>query len=72
MTEDPQHVPNGTRIAFRAASPQDVDRIAAVIEGAGARHLEGPGLVPEYGPTYYGVFFDDPEGNKLEVCFHAE
>jgi hypothetical protein len=23
---------------------------------------------PEYSPTYYGLFFEDPSGNCLEVC----
>ena len=38
---------------------------ARSVEGP-ARNVEGP--EEAYGPDYYAVFFEDPEGNKLEVC----
>jgi len=63
------HLPNGTRIAFRAASRQDVDRLAEAALRAGARNFEAPHECTEYSPRYYAAFFEDPEGNKLEVCF---
>jgi hypothetical protein len=25
-------------------------------------------LCAEYSPGYYAVFFEDPDGNKLEIC----
>ena len=56
-------------IAFVASSREEVDRLAAVAVEAGARNMSGPRACPEYGPTYYAAFFDDPCGNKLEVCF---
>jgi predicted enzyme related to lactoylglutathione lyase len=65
ITESPAHVPNGNRIAFRAESPADVDRIAKVANQIGARNIEGP---MDYAPGYYAVFFEDPCGNRLEVC----
>ena len=68
FTADPQHQPNGNRIAFWADSRTEVDRIAALVRDIGARNLEGPELVREYSPGYYAVFFEDPDGNKLEVC----
>ena len=68
LIEDPLHVPTATRIAFWAETRQEVDRIAAAIAGAGARNVEGPMFCPEYSPTYYAVFFEDPCGNRLEVC----
>lgn len=68
FTHDPNHKPNGTRIAFWANSREEVDRIAAVARAAGAKNIEGPELCVEYDPNYYAVFFEDPEGNKLEVC----
>ena len=66
MTESPRHVPNECRIAFWAESMQEVDRLAAIAVQAGARNVEGP-LYEE--PHYYAVFFEDPSGNRLEICY---
>jgi catechol 2,3-dioxygenase-like lactoylglutathione lyase family enzyme len=68
FTEDRKHKPNGTRIAFWAESRAAVDKVAEVARKAGARNIEGPELCAEYSPGYYAVFFEDPDGNKLEVC----
>jgi predicted enzyme related to lactoylglutathione lyase len=68
FTADPNHVPNGTRIAFWAETREEVDRVAKIAEKAGAKNLDGPELVPGYRPGYYALFFDDPEGNQLEIC----
>ena len=67
FTEDPNHQPNGTRIAFWVNSSAEVDRVAEIIQRAGAKNIEGPLSNPEYNETYYAVFFDDPSGNRLEV-----
>jgi predicted enzyme related to lactoylglutathione lyase len=67
FTEDPNHQPNGTRIAFWVNSSAEVDRVAAIIQRAGAKNIEGPLFNPEYNETYYAVFFEDPSGNRLEV-----
>jgi predicted lactoylglutathione lyase len=66
ITESPGHVPNETRIAFWAESTAEVDRLAEVVRRAGGRNIEGPGY--DEGPGYYAVFFEDPCGNRLEVC----
>lgn len=68
LIEDPAHVPNATRLAFWADTKEDVDRIAKVAIAAGAQNVEGPDFCPEYTPTYYAVYFEDPCGNRLEVC----
>ena len=68
LIEDPEHRPNATRIAFWAETKEELDHIAKVVAAAGARNVEGPMFCPEYSPTYYGMFFDDPCGNRLEVC----
>ena len=67
FTEDPNHQPNGTRIAFWVNSSAEVDRVAEIIQRAGAKNIEGALSNPEYNETYYAVFFDDPSGNRLEV-----
>ena len=71
FTAAPQHQPNETRIAFWADSREEVDRFAKIAQEAGARNLEGPELCREYSPGYYAFFFEDPDGNKLEIC-HRE
>src|SRR3989442_15168658 len=53
FTHDPNHKPNGTRIAFWAESREEVDRVAAVAKAAGARNIEGPELCVEDDPNYY-------------------
>jgi predicted enzyme related to lactoylglutathione lyase len=62
------HVPSKTRIAFAARTRADVDRIGAVLAAAGAKRIQGPQDCPDYSQPYYAVFFEDPEGNRFEVC----
>ena len=68
FTQDKEHQPNGTRIAFWADTRKEVDRIADLVREAGGRTLEGPEVCREYSPGYYAFFFEDPDGNKLEIC----
>jgi predicted enzyme related to lactoylglutathione lyase len=65
ITESPAHVPNENRIAFWAKSAAEVDSLATVAARIGARNIEGP---MDYEAGYYAVFFEDPCGNRLEVC----
>jgi|SRR5579862_4421413 len=65
ITESAAHVINENRIAFWAETPADVDRVAGVAARAGARNIEDP---MHYASGYYAVFFEDPCGNRLEVC----
>lgn len=69
VTEDPAHAPNRTRIAFWADSKRRVDELSAAIQALGARNVEGPGYES---PTYYAVYFEDPSGNALEICYRTE
>jgi catechol 2,3-dioxygenase-like lactoylglutathione lyase family enzyme len=68
FSEDPTHRPNGTRIAFWAETREEVDCFATAVRAAGGLNLEGPAECPEYTPGYYALFFEDPDGNKLEIC----
>ncbi|HEY2102491.1 MAG TPA: VOC family protein [Chthoniobacterales bacterium] len=68
FTEQPGHIPNETRIAFWAETREMVDEVAKIVREAGGKNLEGPQVWPEYSPGYYALFFEDPDGNKLEVC----
>jgi catechol 2,3-dioxygenase-like lactoylglutathione lyase family enzyme len=69
FTQDRRHRPNGTRIAFWADTRNDVNRIAKLVRQIGGQNLEGPELCPGYSRGYYAFFFEDPDGNKLEICF---
>ncbi len=68
FTVDPEHKPNGTRISFWAETHEEVDRVAEVVRRAGGKVLEGPELCRDYTPVYYAFFWEDPDGNKLELC----
>lgn len=68
IREDRDHVATAVRIAFSAVSAADVDRLAKVAGRAGARAIEGP-EIPWSSEKYYAVFFDDPSGNRLEICY---
>ncbi|MBC5806266.1 MAG: glyoxalase [Candidatus Eremiobacter antarcticus] len=67
LTQDANMRPNTNRIAFAASSRAIVDRVAEILPAIGAREIEGPD--DAYGPDYYAVFFADPDGNPLEVCY---
>ena len=71
FTEEADHRPNGNRIAFWAPSREAVDKAGEVVRKAGAKNIEGPELCLDYSPGYYAVFFEDLDGNKLEVCHRA-
>jgi predicted lactoylglutathione lyase len=68
FTEDRDHQPNGTRISFWADTRDEVDRIAKLVREIGGKNLEGPEICADYSPGYYAFFFEDPDGNKLEIC----
>jgi catechol 2,3-dioxygenase-like lactoylglutathione lyase family enzyme len=68
LIEDRGHVANGARISFWSDTREAVDAFGMVLAGARARAVEGPMFCPEYSPTYYAVFFEDPSGNRLELA----
>lgn len=55
-----------TRVAFGARTRAEVKRLARVVRSAGGREISGPEEC--YTQPYYAVFFEDPEGNRLEIC----
>ena len=64
---------SGTHIAFRAASPAQIDAFHAAALDAGGRDDGAPGYRPEYRDDYYGAFVLDPDGHKLEaVCIESQ
>jgi catechol 2,3-dioxygenase-like lactoylglutathione lyase family enzyme len=72
FTQNPGHVPTATCIAFWVDRRDEVDRIGEVVRTIGGRKVEGPAFNPEYGEDYYAVFFEDPDGNRLEVVHRTK
>jgi catechol 2,3-dioxygenase-like lactoylglutathione lyase family enzyme len=57
-------------LAWRANSRDDVDAVHRLLVDHGVTILDPPAHYPEYWGDYYAVFFEDPDGMKLEVV-HA-
>ncbi len=57
-------------IALEVAGRADVDAIAAQLSTSGAKVTDGPRRFAEYPADYYGVFFRDPDGLKIEIVSH--
>lgn len=66
ITEDTALVPNDNRVSFDAPSRGTVDAIATYLPAIGATNIEWSEGI--YGPNYYAIFFDDLDGNRLEIC----
>ena len=60
---------NGVHVAFFCSSQAQVDRVYQAAMANGATDNGKPGPRPEYSDKYYGAFFIDPCGNKLEATF---
>lgn len=60
---------NGTMVAFRATSWQQVEQFHATALAHGGSSEGAPGLRPQYGTNFYAAYVRDPDGNKLAaVC----
>ncbi|MCW3846571.1 VOC family protein [Sphingomonas sp. LB-2] len=65
-----RYAPGLHHLAWRADSREDVDRLHALLVERGIPVLDAPAHYPEYSGDYYAVFFEDPDGMKLELV-HA-
>ncbi|MFF7201783.1 VOC family protein [Streptomyces sp. NPDC008141] len=57
-------------IAFEAADRAEVHAFFDAAVGGGAEVLHEPRVWPEYHPSYYGAFVQDPDGNNVEAVCH--
>lgn len=64
-----RYAPGLHHLAWRADSREDVDRLHALLVERGITVLDAPTHYPEYSGDYYAVFFEDPDGMKLELVF---
>lgn len=60
----------GFHVAFRANSVKEVKEWYEKCIELGAKDNGAPGPRPMYHPGYYGAFVIDPDGYRLEACFH--
>ncbi|WP_394821159.1 VOC family protein [Pendulispora albinea] len=65
-------VGNGTHVAFLTEARALVDAVYSIALESGARDEGRPGLRPQYHEHYYGAYFRDMDGNKIQICCHAE
>jgi catechol 2,3-dioxygenase-like lactoylglutathione lyase family enzyme len=65
-------VGNGVHIGFAAKSKEAIHAFHRAALAAGGTNEGDPGPRPDYGPTYYGAFVRDRDGNKLEACLVPE
>ncbi|MCW3834631.1 VOC family protein [Sphingomonas canadensis] len=64
-----RYAPGLHHLAWRAESRADVDRLHALLVAGGVPVLDPPAHYPEYSGDYYAVFFEDPDGIKLELVY---
>jgi catechol 2,3-dioxygenase-like lactoylglutathione lyase family enzyme len=68
LATDPEHpVTRGLHVGFRARDRAQVDAFWQAGVDAGYRDDGAPGPRTQYGPTYYGGFLLDPDGNSIEA-----
>jgi catechol 2,3-dioxygenase-like lactoylglutathione lyase family enzyme len=64
-----RYAPGLHHLAWRAESREDVDRLHTLLVERGITVLDPPARYPEYSGDYYAVFFEDPDGIKLEYVY---
>ena len=60
----------GTHVAFRAATRDQVDGFYQAAMAAGGKDNGAPGIRAQYHPTYYAAFVFDPDGINVEAVCH--
>jgi catechol 2,3-dioxygenase-like lactoylglutathione lyase family enzyme len=64
-----RYAPGLHHLAWRAGSRADVDALHALLVERGIKVLDAPAHYPQYSGDYYAVFFEDPDGIKLELVY---
>jgi catechol 2,3-dioxygenase-like lactoylglutathione lyase family enzyme len=56
-------------LCLEVAESGQLEEAAARLRSLGARITDGPREFPEYRPGYHALFFEDPDGLKLELVW---
>lgn len=67
FNQQPATAGNGSMVAFRARSWNEVNAFHAAALAHGGTSEGAPGLRPNYNPDFYAAYVRDPDGNKLAV-----
>ncbi|MFO1240365.1 MAG: VOC family protein [Sphingomonadaceae bacterium] len=62
-----RYAPGLHHLAWRAESREHVDAFHQILISSGVPVLDAPAEYPEYSQSYYAIFFEDPDGIKLEL-----
>jgi catechol 2,3-dioxygenase-like lactoylglutathione lyase family enzyme len=68
----PQSETTGTHICLRAPSEEAVREFHAAALAHGGRTAGDPGPRQAAFTTYFGAFFFDPDGNKIEAVYFGQ
>ena len=68
--QGPASVGNGVHIAFLARNRNAVSNFHDAALKQGGSNGGEPGPRPDYGPSYYGAFIYDLDGNKIEAMLN--
>jgi catechol 2,3-dioxygenase-like lactoylglutathione lyase family enzyme len=69
FNQQPATIGNGSMVAFRARSWEEVDDFHSAALANGGSCEGAPGLRLHYAPDFYAAYVRDPDGNKLAaVC----
>jgi catechol 2,3-dioxygenase-like lactoylglutathione lyase family enzyme len=69
-TNSEHPVTRGLHVGFRARDHAQIDAFWQAGVDAGYREDGAPGPRAQYGPTYYGAFLLDPDGNSVEALYY--
>jgi catechol 2,3-dioxygenase-like lactoylglutathione lyase family enzyme len=70
-TDGEHSLTRGLHVGFRARDRAQVDAFWQAGVEAGYGDDGAPGPRTQYGPTYYGAFLLDPDGNSVEAVYGA-
>jgi hypothetical protein len=68
--QQPPNAGNGVHVAFLARGRKAIDNFHSEALKAGGSNGGEPGPRPDYGPSYYGAFIYDLDGNKIEAMLN--
>jgi catechol 2,3-dioxygenase-like lactoylglutathione lyase family enzyme len=69
--QQPANSGNGVHVAFLAKNRQAISKFHDAALKQGGSNGGEPGPRPDYGPSYYGAFIYDLDGNKIEAMLNV-